>query len=61
MHLLIDSPVRQTELKQLIDIYDAKCKLFDENHELPPSARLFYYYKGKYFENVTLTFAPDYR
>ena len=52
MHLLIDSPERQIELKQLIDVYDERCKLFDENHELPSVARLFYYYKGKYFENI---------
>ena len=52
MHLLIYSPGRQTELKQLIGVYDTKCKSFDENHELPSSARLFYYYKGKYFENT---------
>ena len=52
MHLMIDSPERQAELKRLIDIYDAKCSLFNETHELPPSARLFYYYKGKYYENI---------
>ena len=60
MHLLIDSPGRQAELKQLIDIYDAKCSLFDENHELPPSACLFYYYKGAYFENACQLDSADY-
>lgn len=54
MHLLIDSPERQAELKRLIDIYEAKCELFDKNHELPPHARLFNYYKGKYYENIGL-------
>ena len=52
MNILLDSLGRQTELKQLIDLYDTKYKLFDENHELPPSSRLFYYYKGKYYVNV---------
>ncbi len=52
MHLLVDSLERQTELKQLIDLYDSRCELFNESHELPPSSRLFYYYKGKYYENV---------
>ena len=60
MHLLIDSPERQTELKRLIDIYDAKCSLFDEKHELPPSACLFNYYKGKYYENVGKLDSADY-
>ena len=26
--------------------------MFDERHELPPSKRQFYYYKGKYFDEV---------
>jgi len=60
MHLLIDSPERQNELKELIDFYDAKCELFDENHELPSSSRLFYYYKGKYYENVERLDSADF-
>ena len=52
MHLYLDMPGRQTELKRLIDSYDSRSELFNEKHELPPSAGLFNYYKGKYFENV---------
>ncbi len=52
MHLLIDQPSRQPELKALIDRYDAQCELFDDHHKLPPSKRQYYYYKGKYFESV---------
>ena len=51
MHLYIGLPEHQSELKRLIDRYDHKSKMFDEHHELPPSARLYYYYKGNYFEN----------
>ena len=60
MHLLIDSLGRQTELKRLIDIYDARCKLFDENYELPSSSCLFYYYKGSYFENINQLDSAEY-
>ena len=50
MHLYIDQPDHQFELKQLIDQYDHKSKQFDKQHELSTSKRQFYYYKGKYFE-----------
>ena len=50
MHLYVDLPERQQELKQLIDCYDQKSQMFDEHHELPPSARQYFYYKGKFFE-----------
>ena len=50
MHLLVDQPLRSSELKALIDRYDNECEWFDSNHELPPKKRIFYYYKGKYFE-----------
>ena len=60
MNLLIDSLGRQAELKQIIDLFDTKYKLFDENHELPTSARQFYYYKGAYFENASLLDSAEY-
>jgi hypothetical protein len=52
MHLYIDRPDKLSELKALIDNYEAKSKMFDEHHELPPSKRLYYFYKGKYFEGI---------
>jgi len=50
MHLYANNPERLPELKQLVERYDAECTLFDEAHELPPDKRLFYYYKGRAFE-----------
>ena len=50
MHLLSSQPSRRLELKTLIDRYDNECELFDEHHDLPPSKRQFFYYKGKCFE-----------
>ncbi|MBQ8486755.1 MAG: hypothetical protein IJ533_03780 [Prevotella sp.] len=52
MHLLVNCPSRWAELKELIDRYDKECELFDDNRELPPYKRQYYYYKGKYFEHT---------
>jgi hypothetical protein len=52
MHLLTEDPKRQTEAKALMDRFEAESDLFDEHHELPPSQRQYYYYKGKYYESI---------
>ena len=54
MYLYIDDPVNQSELKLLIDEYEANSNLFDKFHELPPNRRQFYYYKGRYYENADM-------
>ena len=60
MHLYAGKPDRLFELKQLIDQYDHESIQFDKYHELPPSKRLFYYYKGNYFEGINLLDSADY-
>jgi hypothetical protein len=50
IHLYTESPQRLTEAKALMDEFEAESDLFDKHHELPPSQRQYYYYKGKYFE-----------
>lgn len=52
MYIYAEQPSSISALKDLIDRYEAECTLFDENHELPPSKRQFYYYKGRYYEGV---------
>ena len=52
MSLYSEQPSRQKELKELIDRFEAECNLFDEHHELPPSKRQYYYYKGRYYEGI---------
>lgn len=52
MYLYAEQPSRISVLKELIERYEAECTLFDENHELPPSKRQYYYYKGRYFEMI---------
>jgi len=54
MFLYADQPSNISTLKDLIDRYEAECTVFDENHNLPPSKRQFYYYKGRYYEGVNL-------
>ena len=50
MYLYTEQPDRLSDLKQLIDRFEAESDLFDEHHELPPSRRQYYYYKGRYYE-----------
>ena len=46
IHLYTENPQRLAEAKTLMDQYESESDLFDEHHELPPSHRLYYYYKG---------------
>ncbi len=50
MHLYKDNPSLLPELKDLIDQYDLHSEAFDELHELYNADKIFYYYKGRYFE-----------
>lgn len=60
MHLYTESPQRLAEAKALMDQFEAESSLFDEHHELPPSQRLFYYYKGRYFEGINKLDSAEY-
>ena len=52
MHLYSEQPGRLSDLGKLIKTFDEKSTSFDENHDLPPSQRLFFCYKAKYFEGI---------
>ena len=52
MHIYTESPQRLAEAKALMDQFEAESELFDEHHELPPSQRQYYYYKGRYYEGI---------
>ena len=54
MHIYADQTSKLSNLKDLIDKFEAECTLFDENHELPPSKRQYHYYKARYYEAVNL-------
>ena len=52
IHLYVEQPDKLVEAKQLMDQFETESNMFDANHELPPSRRQYYYYKGRYYEGV---------
>ena len=60
MHLYIDNPLHLAEAKALMDQFEAESELFDEHHELPPSQRHYYSYKGKYYESLNVLDSAEY-
>ncbi len=52
LYMYVQEPNRLSEAKQLINEYEEKSTFFDEHHELPSSRRIFYFYKGKYYEGI---------
>ena len=60
MHLYIDNPLHLAEAKALMDQFEAESELFDEHHELPPSQRQYYSYKGKYYESLNVLDSAEY-
>ena len=52
IHLLVGQPDKLAEAKALMDQFETESDLFDEHHELPPSQRQYYDYKGRYFEDI---------
>jgi len=60
MYLYTQDPQRLEEAKALMDQFEAKSNLFDEHHELPPSQRQYYDYKGRYFEGVQQLDSAEY-
>ena len=60
MHIYTESPQRLAEAKALMDQFEAESELFDEHHELPPSQRQYYYYKGRYYEGINKLDSAEY-
>ena len=52
MHLYSEQPGRLSDLGKLVKTFDEKSTSFDKKHDLPPSQRLFFCYKAKYFEGI---------
>lgn len=51
MYLYMEDPSKANETKTLIDQFENEYGL-NHGKELPPSKRQFYYYKGRYYENI---------
>ena len=60
LYLYTEHPKRLAEAKALMDEFETNSDLFDEYHELPPSQRQYYDYKGKYFEGINLLDSAEY-
>lgn len=60
IHLYLEDPKRLAEAKALMDQFETESELFDEHHELPPSQRHYYSYKGKYYENLNVLDSAEY-
>ena len=52
IYLYTQNPQRLAEAKALMDQFEVESGLFDEHHELPPSQRQYYFYKGEYYEGT---------
>lgn len=60
MFLYTESPQRLAEAKTLMDQFECESELFNEQHELPPSQRQYYYYKGLYYEGINELDSAEY-
>ena len=52
IHLYVHQPVNLSKAKFLMDRFEAESDLFDEHHELQPSRRQYFRYKGLYYEQT---------
>ena len=52
LYMYVKSSDRLPEAKQLIDQFESESDWFDSHHELPPSRRQYYSYKGQYFDRT---------
>lgn len=50
MSLYAQNPAKLSELRRLMERFEAESDLFDQNHELQSRQRIYYRYKGRYFE-----------
>ena len=60
IHMYVQDKDKLSDAKKLLDNFEEKTNLFDDNHELPMSKRSYYYYKGRYYEGVSLLDSAEY-
>ena len=60
LYMCVKSSERQPEVKQLMDRFESESDWFDSHHELPPSKRQYYSYKGQYYERIGLLDSAEY-
>ena len=52
MYMYVQKSGKLHEAKNLIDEYDSKSNMFGNKHELSGPKRLYYSYKGQYYEGI---------
>ncbi len=60
LFMYVKTSDRLSEAKQLMNRFETESTLFDSNHELPPSKRQYYSYKGQYYERIGLLDSAEY-
>ena len=60
LYMYVKTSDRLPEAQKLMDQFESESTLFDNYHELPPSKRQYYYYKGQYYERIGLLDSAEY-
>ena len=60
IYLYVERPERLPEAKELIDKYEAEYDQYDKLGNLPPSQRNFFYFKGRYFDQINNLDSAEY-
>ena len=60
MYLYVDDSEKISEAKELIDKYEKEYDLFDDDGNLPPTKRQFFYYKGRFYDQMNLLDSAEY-
>ena len=60
MYMYVKNYNRLPEAKQLMDEYEKRSNLFDRNHDLSTNRRLYYYYKGQYYDGMNQLDSAEY-
>ena len=54
MYLYVEKPEKLSEARVLMNKYEAECNLFDYEGNLPPAQRQYFYYKGRYYDQLNI-------
>lgn len=60
LYMYVKTSDKLPEAQKLMDQFESESTLFDNNHELPPSKRQYYSYKGQYYERIGLLDSAEY-
>ena len=54
MYLYVEKPEKLSEARALMNEYEAECNLFDHEGNLPPAQMQYFYYKGRYYDQLNI-------